>query len=138
MILGEIKQDSIEYPGFPIFASCNRIMVRDGHTMSVFVETADDFEVDEIKSLFEDFRGPPQELKLPSAPANPIVVFEQQDRPQPLFDVNLDGGMSVSVGRIRKKNKNKLKFTCLSHNTIRGAAGASILNAELALKKKLF
>ena len=136
-ILGELDGSNIEYAGFPIFASCNRVMVRDGHTESVFIELENDFSVDEVREVLSSFRGLPQELKLPSAPENPIVVFESEDRPQPFFDRNLGGGMSVSVGRIRKQDERKLKFTCLSHNTIRGAAGASILNAELALKKEI-
>ncbi len=122
---------------FDVFASCNRVMVRDGHTELVFVHTKRDFEIDEVREAFRRFRGEPQRLGLPTAPDKPIVVMEMEDRPQPIFDRDLGNGMTVSVGRIRKKREKLLKFTCLSHNTIRGAAGASILNAELAYKKGL-
>ncbi|RLI88154.1 MAG: aspartate-semialdehyde dehydrogenase [Candidatus Altiarchaeales archaeon] len=133
-ILGSVNKTA----DFDIFASCNRVNVRDGHTESVFVKTEEDFDVEDLKERFRKFRGEPQELKLPTAPDRPIVVMEKEDRPQPIFDRDLGNGMSVSVGRIRRKKSQLLKFTCLSHNTIRGAAGASVLNAELAYKKKLF
>ena len=133
-ILGSVNKTA----DFDIFASCNRVNVRDGHTESVFVKTEEDFDVEDLKERFRKFRGEPQELKLPTAPDEPIVVMEKEDRPQPIFDRDLGNGMSVSVGRIRRKKSQLLKFTCLSHNTIRGAAGASVLNAELAYKKKLF
>jgi len=136
-ILGELGDSGIRNVEFDIFASCNRVMVRDGHTEAVFVKTDKDFEIEAVKDIFRKFSGEPQRLSLPSAPKNPIVVMEQDNRPQPLKDRNLGEGMSVAVGRIRKKRDNLLKFTSLSHNTIRGAAGASILNAELAYKKGL-
>ena len=136
-ILGEFSGSGIKNVEFDIFASCNRVMVRDGHTEAVFVKTKNDFEIDGVEDIFRKFRGEPQRLGLPTAPKEPIVVMEHEDRPQPLKDRNLGAGMSVAVGRIRKKSENLLKFTCLSHNTIRGAAGASILNAELAYKKGL-
>jgi len=136
-ILGALGDSGIKDAEFDIFASCNRVMVRDGHTEAVFVKTEKDFEIEEVEDIFRKFRGEPQKLSLPSAPKEPIVVMEQDDRPQPLKDRNLGEGMSVAVGRIRKKRSNLLKFTCLSHNTIRGAAGASILNAELVYKKGL-
>ncbi len=136
-ILGKLNNGKIEYAEFPIFASCNRIMLRDGHTEVVFVKTEEDFNEEEIKKILSEFRGEPQRMKLPTAPQKPIIVFEDEDRPQPIFDRMLGKGMTVSVGRIRKRNERLLRFTCLSHNTIRGAAGASILNAELAVKKGL-
>jgi len=119
-----------------VIAACNRISVLDGHTESVFVKLKKDFEVEDVKEIFDKFRGEPQEMKLPTAPKKPIVVLSEDDRPQPRLDRDRGKGMSVSVGRI-KKNKKILKFTCVSHNTIRGAAGASVLNAELAYKKGL-
>jgi len=136
-ILGSIANGKISYAKFDIFASCNRVMVRDGHLESVFVKTAQDFEIDELRNIWENFKAEPQKLDLPSAPENPIILAKEEDRPQPFFDRDAGKGMSVVVGRIRKKKAKLLKFTCLSHNTIRGAAGASILNAELAYKKKL-
>lgn len=136
-ILGDLKGDKIEYADFYIFASCNRVMVRNGHTEAVFVNTRKDFSVDQIREALSAFKGEPQRLGLPTAPEKPIVVIDKEDRPQPFLDRDLGGGMSVSVGRIRRKREKLLKFTALSHNTIRGAAGASILNAELAREKKL-
>jgi len=136
-ILGKLKENRIEFADFYISASCNRVMVRDGHTEAVFVKTKRDFSTDLVKEVFSEFKGEPQRLRLPTAPERPIVVMDKEDRPQPLFDRDLGAGMSVSVGRIRRKRKKLLTFICLSHNTIRGAAGASILNAELAREKKL-
>jgi len=136
-ILGKLKENKIEFADFYISASCNRVMVRDGHTEAVFVKTKRDFSTDLVKEVFSEFKGEPQRLRLPTAPERPIVVMDKEDRPQPLFDRDLGAGMSVSVGRIRRKRKKLLTFICLSHNTIRGAAGASILNAELAREKKL-
>jgi aspartate-semialdehyde dehydrogenase len=136
-ILGKLKGDKVEYADFEVFAACNRVAVRDGHTEAVFVQTKKDFEIEEVKKVLSSFRGEPQKLKLPNAPEQPIIVMDAEDRPQPIFDRDAGSGMSVSVGRIRKKKEKLLKFVCLSHNTIRGAAGASILNAELARAKKL-
>ena len=87
--------------------------------------------VEEIAEALRAFSGPPQRLSLPSAPEHPILVTSMPDRPQPRFDVNLAGGMAAIVGRIRSCPVLDVKFTLLGHNTIRGAAGASILNAEL-------
>jgi aspartate-semialdehyde dehydrogenase len=88
-----------------------------------------------IIAAWNDFRGEPQQLRLPSAPDRPVVYMTAPDRPQPRFDVDLGAGMTTSVGRLRKCNVLDWKFTVLSHNTIRGAAGAALLNAEL-LKAK--
>ncbi|HIE34199.1 MAG TPA: aspartate-semialdehyde dehydrogenase [Candidatus Altiarchaeales archaeon] len=136
-ILGKLENGKVEFANFEVFSSCNRVMVRDGHTISVFVRVGKDCDVEDLKRIFSKFRGEPQKLGLPRAPEQPIVVMDKEDRPQPLFDRNQGKGMAVSVGRIRRKG-NLFKFTSLSHNTIRGAAGASILNAELVYKKKLF
>lgn len=136
-ILGSLKDGRIEFAELDIHASCNRIMVLDGHMKSVMVGTEKDFSVDEVKDVFSKFGGEPQQLELPTAPKPVIVVREEDDRPQPRFDRDAGDGMAVSVGRIAKKKGKILRFTCLSHNTIRGAAGASVLNAELAYKKKL-
>ena len=140
-ILGKFnKKDNSFYDAdFNIFASCNRVPVLDGHTISVFVETNDDFEIGDVCDVMKNFKGEPQDMKLPSAPKNPLFVMDGEDyegRPQPRMDRDRDGGMAVSIGRLRK-NRRCLKFTCVSHNTIRGAAGASILNAELAIRKGL-
>ncbi|RLI93728.1 MAG: aspartate-semialdehyde dehydrogenase [Candidatus Altiarchaeales archaeon] len=134
-ILGSLRDGKIEFAKFEIFASCTRVMVRDGHLESVFVNTKNDFTIDELKEILSNFESEPQRLNLPTAPKRPIVVREEDDRPQPLFDRDSGNGMSVVIGRMRKNKERCVRFFCLSHNTIRGAAGASILNAELAYKK---
>ncbi|MEM2330362.1 MAG: Asd/ArgC dimerization domain-containing protein, partial [Candidatus Jordarchaeales archaeon] len=112
------------------------VPVLDGHTESVFLVTESEVDVEEVKEVFRKFRGEPQKLKLPSAPEQPIIVRDEIDRPQPRLDRMAGSvpGMSVNVGRIRRGSEpNSLAFTVLSHNTIRGAAGAAILNAELMM-----
>jgi aspartate-semialdehyde dehydrogenase len=130
-ILGRFNGKTIDLADFTISAHCNRVPVEDGHTESVSVKLARKTSADEISELLHNFSGPPQELSLPSAPERPIVVMKSPDRPQPRFDVNLFDGMAALVGRIRPCPLLGFKFTVLGHNTIRGAAGASILNAEL-------
>ena len=113
-----------------ISAQCNRVFVLDGHLECTSVSLRKKPSVEEFTRALAEFRGRPQELKLPSAPENPIVVRTEEDRPQPRFDRGHGEGMSVTVGRIRPCNIFDFKFLILSHNTLRGAAGASILNAE--------
>jgi len=115
--------------------SCNRVNVRDGHLESVIAELEADPSVDEIKEAFRSFVGEPQRLKLPSAPERPIIVREETDRPQPRYDRDAGRGMSVTVGRVRKDPILSVRYLCLGHNTIRGAAGAGILSAELMVSK---
>jgi len=116
-----------------VFTRANRVDVRDGHTEVVFIDLNE--SVEKVKSVFESFKGVPQNLNLKTAPKNPIIVFEENNHPQPVLDVNKGNGMSVSVGRL--KEGEFFSFTILSHNTIRGAAGGSILNAELAYVRGL-
>jgi aspartate-semialdehyde dehydrogenase len=130
-ILGKFNGQSIDPADFPISAHCNRVPVEDGHTESVSVKLRRKTTAAEIAELLKNYSGVPQELKLPSAPEQPFIVMEAQDRPQPRFDVNVAKGMATLVGRIRPCSIFDFKFTLLGHNTIRGAAGASILNAEL-------
>ncbi len=118
-------------------ASCNRVNVKDGHLESVFVKLDSNPTVNEVGEAFRNFKGEPQRLKLPSAPDNPIIVKEEPNRPQPRYDRNAGKGMSVVVGRIRKDPIMTVKYMCLGHNTIRGAAGAGILSAELFAAKGL-
>ena len=134
---GSMKNGKVQNATFDVFAACNRVQSMDGHMKCVFVGTKKDFDVEDVKKTFRNFKGEPQKLKLPTAPDPVIIVREEEDRPQPRLDRNAGKGMAVTVGRIRRKKERELKFTCLSHNTIRGAAGASIENAELAYKKKL-
>ena len=112
-------------------AHCNRVSVRDGHTVTVSLTLRGAPSVSEVVDALRAFRGRPQELHLPTAPACPIVVREERDRPQPIRDRDAGRGMSVVVGRVREDPVLGYKYVVLGHNTIRGAAGASILNAEL-------
>lgn len=132
-LLGDLDDGKLNPAPFGISTSCHRVAVVDGHTEAVFIEMADDFSVEEVEESFREFRGLPQKLDLFSAPATPVIVREEDDRPQPRMDRNAQRGMAVSVGRIRKDEvfSNSLKYVLVGHNTIRGAAGASILNAEL-------
>ncbi len=135
-ILGEFDGRGVKPADFRISASCNRVGVIEGHTESIFVRTAKKCDIDEVKEALRKFKGLPQKLKLPTAPQNPVLVMEKEDRPQPRFDRMQQGGMAVCVGRIRKDPVYDIKCTVLGHNTIRGAAGASVLNAELLLKTR--
>ncbi|MDF1539686.1 MAG: aspartate-semialdehyde dehydrogenase [Candidatus Thorarchaeota archaeon] len=135
IILGHLKDREVERAKFPINASCARVPVMDGHLESVAVKLEDDISCDVVIDEFAGFSGPPQELSLPTAPAAPIIIQQEDNRPQPQRDLS-DNGMSVSIGRVRKKG-DWLNFFLLVHNTIRGAAGASILNAEYSYVKGL-
>ncbi|MEL9990527.1 MAG: aspartate-semialdehyde dehydrogenase [Thermoproteus sp.] len=117
-----------------IYATTTRVPVLDGHTEVAYVDTTRDFDVDAVAEALAKFRGPPQEMKLPTAPPSPIVVEKAVDRPQPRLDRMAGNGMSVVVGRLRRLGPRKLAFVVLGHNTIRGAAGNAILAAELYLK----
>src|SRR5437588_691040 len=112
-------------------AHCHRVAVDGGPTESVSVKLRKPATREQIIAAFRGFSGRPQQLRLPSAPERPIIFLEADDGPQPILDVNAGGGMSVSIGRLRACPLLDWKFTVLSHNTIRGAAGAALLNAEL-------
>ncbi len=136
-ILGRFQNGVILENDMMVAASCNRVPVIDGHLECVYIETEKKVNVDEAKGVLREFKGVPQELKLPSAPENPIIVREENDRPQPRRDRDSGSvpGMSVVVGRVRRGlDEYSLQFTVLSHNTIRGAAGNAILTAELLYK----
>lgn len=135
-ILGRITGAGIAPAGFQVSAQCNRVAVVDGHMESVAVKLRRKASPEEVLEALGSFRGRPQELDLPSAPRQPVLLARAPDRPQPRFDVNRGGeglrqGMSVTVGRLRPCPVLDYKFTVLSHNTLRGAAGAALLNAEL-------
>lgn len=134
-ILGGIENNQLLNAEFKIGVSCNRVPVIDGHTESIFVKTKEEVEPEDIKKVMDEF-DPLKKYDLPSY-AKPIVVREEPDRPQPRLDRNTGNGMSIVVGRVRKDPIFTVKYTALEHNTIRGAAGASILNAELFVKKYL-
>ena len=118
------------YPAV-VSAHTNRVPVIDGHTMTVSVAFEEKPAIAAIADALRGFAGRPQELRLPTAPQPPIVLTEEQNRPQPRLDADLGGGMAVTVGRLRECPVMHAKFVALGHNTIRGAAGAAILNAEL-------
>ena len=118
------------YPAV-VSAHTNRVPVIDGHTMTVSVGFADTPSIGEIVEAMRSFSGRPQELRLPSAPHPPIVVMSEANRPQPRLDADLGGGMAVAVGRIRPCPVLGARFVAMGHNTVRGAAGVAILNAEL-------
>ena len=121
-----------------ISAQSTRVPVVNGHTESVSVELGAQPALGEILEALRKFSGEPQALALPSAPAQPIVVHEAADRPQPRLDVETHEGMVVHVGRVRPCSVLGWKFIVLGHNTVRGAAGAALLNAELMAARKLF
>jgi len=129
-LLGKVEKDRFSFADIKISAQCNRVNVKDGHLETVNVKLDKKPSLQEVKESFKKF-NPLKGMKLPSAPNPPIIVKEDIDRPQPKYDRDLGNGMAVSVGRIRKCNILDYKFLVLSHNTIRGAAGAAILNAEL-------
>jgi aspartate-semialdehyde dehydrogenase len=136
-VLGTLKGNAVQNADFKLSASCNRVNVKDGHLESVFIKLEGNPPIAEIEAAFANFKGEPQKLKLPSAPEQPIVVRHEKNRPQPRFDRDAGCGMSVVVGRIRKDPIMTFKYMCLGHNTVRGAAGAGILSAELYVAKGL-
>jgi aspartate-semialdehyde dehydrogenase len=141
-MLGVISpKGGIKNAAFDMVASCARVPVIDGHIESAAMIMSKDPSVEEITTLLNGFRAEPQRLELPTAPLQPIIVRSEDDRPQPVIDVNAGEptrarGMAVTVGRIRQSGK-YTKMWVLSHNTIRGGAGGSVINAELAKAKKL-
>lgn len=130
-ILGDFRDGKFEPAEMVISAQTTRVPVVNGHTEAVSVGFGNDVEPQEILATFEKFAGKPQMLDLPSAPPRAIVYLEAADRPQPRFDAERFGGMAVQVGRLRACPVLGYKFVLLGHNTIRGAAGAALLNAEL-------
>lgn len=138
-IWGKIKGNQIINAAYPLITTqCLRVPVSDGHTAAIFASFEHVPNEHEIKKLWESFEGEPQRLNLPSAPAQFIQYFEEPDRPQPMLDRNFEHGMGISVGRLRRDRIYDYKFICLSHNTIRGAAGGAILLAELLAAKGYF
>ncbi len=130
-LLGSLDGDSVTSAELTLSAHCNRVAVEDGHTESVSLQLRKPAQAEEIIAAWNEFRCLPQKLKLPSAPEQPVIYESAPDRPQPRLDRDRGRGMSAVVGRLRPCNIFDWKFTVLSHNTIRGAAGAAILNGEL-------
>ena len=133
---GTIQGDRIVPAAAPRFtAQCLRVPVSDGHMGAVFVRFANKPAKEQMLQKWAEFRGPAQELALPSAPKQFLHYFEENDRPQPKLDRMLENGMAVSIGRLREDTQYDYKFVCLSHNTLRGAAGGAVLLAELLAAK---
>ncbi len=133
-ILGKFDGDRIQFADLKISASCHRVPVIDGHSEAIFAKFKDKVEIGEVLDAFNSLK--PIE-GLPTSPEKVIIVRDEIDRPQPRLDRDAGNGMSVVVGRIRKSGDNEIKYLAVGHNTVRGAAGASILNAELMVKEKL-
>ena len=131
-IWGHIEGDQIiNDESVSITAQCLRVPVSDGHTAAVFASFEKKPTIEEIKEIWTNFTTPAQELDLPSSPKQFIHYFEENDRPQAKLDRELEGGMAISVGRLRPDTQYDVKFVCLSHNTLRGAAGGAVELAEL-------
>jgi len=134
-MLGRFNGEQVINADIVISAHCNRVATRDGHLEAVSVELDQKPTLDEIIRAFREFKGEPQALGLPSAPAHPIIVRDEPDRPQPRFDRDAEKGMASVIGRVREDPILGYKFLVLGHNTVRGAAGSAILNAELLVAK---
>ncbi len=135
-IWGEVKGDEIVSANEPKFtAQCLRVPVSDGHMAAVFVSFKNKPSKDEMLNIWKNFKGVPQELELPHAPKQFLNYFVEDDMPQTKLSRNLENGMAVSIGRLREDTQYDYKFVCLSHNTLRGAAGGAVLLAELLCAK---
>lgn len=134
-ILGHFKEGKIVPYPFKISAHCNRVPVNDGHTECVSVKLRKGASKEELIKAWDQFTGSAQRLNLPSAPLRPIYYHHEETFPQPKLHRQLDKGMAVSIGRLRECPLFDYKFALLSHNTIRGAAGGALLNAELMAKQ---
>lgn len=121
----------VNAPGPDITAQCLRVPVSDGHMAAVFASFDKEVDFQDIKKMWAEFKGRPQELELPHAPKQFIHYFEEDNMPQTKLHRELEGGMAISVGRLRKDSQYDMKFVCLSHNTLRGAAGGAVLLSEL-------
>ncbi len=138
-IWGTVENGQIVNATTPsITSQCFRVPVTDGHTAAVFVSMDKKISKEEILKRWKEFKGPAQELDLPSAPKQFLNYFEEDNRPQAKLDRDLENGMAVSIGRLREDSQYDYKFVCLSHNTLRGAAGGGVLMAELLAKKGYF
>jgi aspartate-semialdehyde dehydrogenase len=135
-IWGKIEGDAIVPATKPNFtAQCLRVAVSDGHMGAVFVRFDKKPTIEEMKEIWKNFKGYPQQAELPSAPKQFLNYFEEPDLPQSKLQRNLEGGMAISIGRLREDTQYDYKFVCLSHNTLRGAAGGGVLLAETLCSK---
>ena len=130
-IWGKVEGDRIVEATSPNFtAQCLRVAASDGHMAAVFVRFENKPTIDEMKKIWKEFKGYPQQVGLPSAPKQFLNYFEEDNLPQTKLQRNLENGMAVSIGRLREDTQYDYKFVCLSHNTLRGAAGGAVLMAE--------
>lgn len=136
-ILGTLQTDRVVPHPMVVSAQTTRVPVINGHTETISVQFNNKPSLEELKAAFRGFTGKPQELGCPSAPKRPLQVMDEVNRPQPRLDVEREGGMAVFIGRVRPCPVFDYKFVALGHNTVRGAAGAAVLNAELMLAEKL-
>ena len=134
-LLGTVNPGVIKDAEIKVSAQCHRVNVTDGHLAAIRVKLGKAASLDQVRSAFESFTSVPQQLNLHSAPCRPLIVRHEKDRPQPRLDRDAGKGMSVTVGRLAADNVLDYRFVALGHNTIRGAAGAAILNAELLLAR---
>jgi len=138
-LFGKVENGVIVPAASPAFtAQCLRVPVSDGHMAAVFVSFKNKPSMEEMKERWANFKGEPQELELPLAPKQFLHYFEEDNRPQTKSERELEGGMAVSIGRLRPDTQYDYKFVCLSHNTLRGAAGGAVLMAELFAAKGYF
>lgn len=134
-ILGQFVNGAFKAASFRISAQCHRVNVRDGHLEAVSVQLDRKPDIDEVRDVLSNYQGEPQMLGLPTAPQRPIVIRSQNDRPQPFLDRDEQAGMATVVGRLRACKVLDYKFVLLGHNTVRGAAGGTILVAEYLAAK---
>jgi aspartate-semialdehyde dehydrogenase len=136
-IMGDFSCDHVEPLAAKVSAHCNRVPVVDGHTVTVSVEFSSKVGEADLLHAFRNYRGLPQDRNLPNAPKHPVQYLSEPDRPQPRKDAERDRGMAAFIGRLRACPVFDWKFVALGHNTVRGAAGAAVLNAELMLSEGL-
>jgi aspartate-semialdehyde dehydrogenase len=136
-MLGKLNGDQVNLAGFSVSAHCNRVPTREGHLETVSVGLERQVTLENVLETWRNWHPLPQQLNLPTAPRPPLVVRGEKDRPQTRLDRDAGQGMAVSIGRVRPCEVLDIKFVVLGHNTIRGAAGASVLNAELMLAQKM-
>lgn len=137
-IFGQLKKNYIDFAKIKISAQCNRVSVIDGHLENIQIKFKDKPSKESIISCWKEFKSLPQTLNLPSAPKSPIYYFEEDYLPQPRLNRNLENGMAISIGRLRECEIFDYKFVVLSHNTVRGAAGGTLLIAELMKTQGFF
>jgi aspartate-semialdehyde dehydrogenase len=136
-ILGDYAGDHIDPLAAKVSAHCNRVPVVDGHTVTISVELSSKPHESDIRHAFDNYSSVPQQRDLPSAPKRPVIYMSETDRPQPRKDVERERGMAAFLGRLRPCPVLDYKFIAMGHNTVRGAAGAAVLNAELMYSEGL-